>query len=315
MVNRVEYKTDISFDLPMTRRNCLRFFIGSCGLFLALPLSNLMAVAKTNRQSIIDQFLGEELIYNIGFWLFSHCGNARTSFLKTDLPGIYRLGLEGYSVGFIDFLVGKLRYSYMSYAQFSAGDDRLRPVVFQITRKRAGKERRRSIVFDYAAKEIIFSKSGYDEQNEVQREPMTTERIYEDYLTLFFNFRYGHYGPLKRDTIYQLPLYIRKKMKSLSVLIVDHEQEKKQRRNESEKTDKDFFMQFQVTREDVSSGSGHVEGWLSSKAIPLKGTIKDVIFFGDLWGELLERRVADPDEIAIVPDSIKNQIHVNGLAR
>jgi hypothetical protein len=298
----------------MTRRNCLRFLMGSLGLFLAIPLANAGAVVKTYRQTIIDRFLGEELIYNIGFWLFSHCGNARISFAKTDLPGIYRLGLEGYSVGFIDFLVGKLRYAYMSYAQFSAGDDRLRPVVFQITRQRAGKERRRSVVFDYAAREIIFLKAGYDEQTEVQREPMRTERIYEDYLTLFYNFRYGYYGSSKRGTIYKLPLYIRKKMKSLTVQIVDNEQEKKQRQNEHDKADKDFFLQFQITREDVSSGSGQIEGWLSSKAIPIKGTIKDVIFFGDLWGELLERRAADPGEIAIVPEDVKTQIWVNGLA-
>ena len=191
----------------------------------------------------------------------------------------------------------------------------MRPVVFQISRKRAGKERRRSIVFDYAAKEIIFSKAGYDEQTEVKREPMRTGRLYEDYLTLFYNFRYGYYGLLKRDTIYQLPLYIRKKMKSLTVQIVDHEQEKKLRLNEHDRADKDFFMHFQVSREDVSSGSGHVEGWLSSKSIPIKGTIKDVIFFGDLWGELIERRLAESNKIVTIPDSVKSRIYLNGLTR
>jgi hypothetical protein len=196
MMKVFKTKTDLALETPMTRRNCLRFIIGSCGLPLAMPLSNLMAAAKTNRQTIVDQFLGEELIYNIGFWLFSHCGIARTSFVKTDLPGIYRLGLEGHSVGFIDFLVGKLRYDYISYAQFSASEDRLRPVVFQVKKKRAGKTRRRLIIFDYAGQEIIFSKAGYDEQTDVQREPMRTERLYEDYMTLFYNFRYGYYGPL-----------------------------------------------------------------------------------------------------------------------
>ena len=139
MVNHVEHKTGIPFDLPMNRRNCLRFLMGNLGLFLAVPSAKAAAAVKTNRQTIVDRFLGEALIYNIGFWLFSNCGNARTSFVKTDLPGIYRLGLEGQSVGFIDFLVGKLRYAYVSYAQFSASDDRLRPVVFQVSRKRAGK--------------------------------------------------------------------------------------------------------------------------------------------------------------------------------
>ena len=115
----------------MTRRDLLRVFLGSCGSLLANPLANVVAGVKTNRQTIIERFLGEELIYNIGFWLFSHCGNARTKFEKTELPEIYRLSLEGHTVGFIDFLVGKLHYAYTSYAQFSAREDRLRPVYFQ----------------------------------------------------------------------------------------------------------------------------------------------------------------------------------------
>ncbi len=305
MMKVFETKTDLALETLMTRRNCFRFFMGSCGLLLAWPLSNLTAAVKTNRQNIIDQFQVEELIYKIGFWLFSHCGNARTSFVKTDLPGIYRLGLEGHSVGFIDFLVGKLRYDYISYAQFSASEDRLRPVVFQVKKKRAGKTRRRRIVFDYIEKEIVFSTKGSDGKIKVQREPLMTKRIYEDYLTLFYNFRHGYYGSFEKGREYKLPLYIRKNMKLLVLRIVDDEHKKKQHQGEPGKVDKGFFLQFKVDRDDVSSGSGEVEGWLSPNAIPLKGTIKDVIFFGDLWGELLERRVSDPGEIAIVPEDIK----------
>jgi hypothetical protein len=99
-------------------------------------------------------------------------------------------------------------------------------------------------------------------------------------------------------------------MKSLTAQIVDHEQEKKQRKKEADKADKDYFIKFQVAGEDVSSGSGLVEGWLSSETIPIKGTIKDVIFFGDLWGELLERRLAESDNIVAIPDTVKSQIHL-----
>ena len=308
MMKVFETETDFVFKTPLNRRDLLRIFLSSCGLLMANPLANVVAGVKTNGQTIIDRFLGEELIYNIGFWLFSHCGNARTKFEKTDLPGIYRLSLEGHSVGFIDFLVGKLRYAYHSYAEFSADDDHLRPVFFQIDKKRAGKAHRRSIIFNYAAKEIIFSKAGHDEQTEVRRESMKTERRYEDYLTLFYNFRYGYYGPLNQGATYRLPVYIRKKMKSLTAQISDHEQEKKQRQKEADRSNKDFFIKFQVAREDVSSGSGQVEGWLSSDAIPVKGTIKDVVFFGDLYGELVEKRSADPGRIAIIPKDIKTLI-------
>jgi hypothetical protein len=65
-------------------------------------------------------------------------------------------------------------------------------------------------------------------------------------------------------------------------------------------------MQFQINREDVSSGTGEIEGWLSSDATPVKGTIKDVFFFGDLWGDLIERQMATTSRRARVPATVKN---------
>ncbi|MGD2127122.1 MAG: hypothetical protein PVG99_13640 [Desulfobacteraceae bacterium] len=81
-------------------------------------------------------------------------------------------------------------------------------------------------------------------------------------------------------------------MNSLELAIASREEEEKQRQKESNKKGKDFFLRFRVNREDVSSKSGEIEGWLSSDAVPMKGTIKDVILFGDLWGELVERQVS-----------------------
>ncbi|MGD9305694.1 MAG: hypothetical protein PVF79_15600, partial [Desulfobacterales bacterium] len=103
---------------PMTRRECLRFFMGGWGLFLTLPIFGARAAVKTEGRSTVDQFLGEELIFHIGYWLISHCGTARACFEKTELDGIYRASLEGRAVDFIDALVGRIRYTYESYSQY-----------------------------------------------------------------------------------------------------------------------------------------------------------------------------------------------------
>ena len=293
---------------PMTRRECLRFFMGGWGLFLTLPIFGARAAVKTEGRSTADQFLGEELIFHIGYWLISHCGTARACFEKTDLDGIYRASLEGRAVDFIDALVGRIRYTYESYSQYSEAEERLRPVVFQLTKRRMDKEKRKRITFDYASGQIIFSKTRSNGQTRIRREAMKKGKIYEDYLTLSYNFRHGYYGPLMRGRSYQLPIYIRKRMKSLKLQIVSAEEEKKYRQKESVKTDKDFFLQFQVDREDVSSASGEIEGWVSSEAIPIKGTIKDVLLFGDVRGELIERRANDPNRVVAIPASVRNEI-------
>ncbi|MGB5747534.1 MAG: DUF3108 domain-containing protein [Desulfobacterales bacterium] len=290
----------------MTRRDCLRYLMHGLGLLLAVPLSLAKTAASTTDTSILGKYLGEELSYQIGFWLIGHCGEAKTGFIRTDLPDIYRLSLEGQGVGFIDFLMGGVKYSYTSFCRYLSDQDRLQPVYFELKKKRGDKEALRSVRFDYAAGEIVFLKSNPAGKTRIQRESMKADRIYEDYLTLFYNFRHGYYGSIERGRKVLLPLYTKKQMQPVKLQIADLEKEKQFRSREFTKTGKHFFMQFQINPEDVSSGSGEIQGWLSSDATPVKGTIQDVIFFGDLWGELKERKVVDSGQRVKIPDTIKN---------
>lgn len=298
-------RPDIYSGLPVTRRDCLRYVMYGLGLLLAGPRFHSKTVASTTGPSILDKYLGEELSYQVGFWLISHCGYAKTGFIRTDLPDIYRISLEGHGVGFINFLLGRVRYSYTSFCQYLSDQDRLRPVYFELKKKRGDKEALRSVRFDYAAGEIVFLKSNPAGETRTQRESMKADRIYEDYLTLFYNFRHGYYGPIERDRKVLLPLYTKKQMQPVKLQIANLEKEKLFRSQEFNKADKHFFMQFQISPEDVSSGSGEIEGWLSSDATPVKGTIQDVIFFGDLWGELKERKVVDSVQRVKIPDTIR----------
>jgi hypothetical protein len=79
----------------VTRRDCLRFLMCGGGLFLTMPLSLAKAAENTTGLSILDKYLGEELSYQIGFWLIGHCGDAKTGFLRTNVPDICRISLEG----------------------------------------------------------------------------------------------------------------------------------------------------------------------------------------------------------------------------
>ncbi len=73
----------------------------------------------------------------------------------------------------------------------------------------------------------------------------------------------------------------------LKLSVATQDQEAAQRQKEANKIGKHFFVKFRIKREDVSSKTGEIEGWLARDGIPTKGVIKDVVFFGDLWGELV----------------------------
>jgi hypothetical protein len=76
------------------------------------------------------------------------------------------------------------------------------------------------------------------------------------------------------------------------------------------RADKDFLIKFQVDRKDLSSGTGEVELWVNPDITPIAGKIKDVALFGDLWGNLIERRSLDPNRVFTVPDDIKKHIQL-----
>jgi hypothetical protein len=291
MKRLLEHSIDSLLNMRMTRRGYLRFLIGAAGLCLGLPHSEIEANTQTARGSILEDFLGEELTYHIGFWLIPHCGEAKARFLETKDSGVYRASLEGRTVGVMDLLIGRYRYSYVSYLELSPAGDCLRPRRFEHTQKGRTKKLQRSVTFDYARREITFSQVPRDGTLQEEKIPMREGLIYEDYLTLFYNFRHGSYGPLQRGHTYNLPLHIHKGMTSVDLSIAPRGEEERRRHQELKKDGKEYFLRFRVNQEDVSSTSGEIEGWLSREAVPMKGTIKDVILFGDLWGNLIERKI------------------------
>jgi len=299
-------RPDINSGLRVTRRDCLRYLIYGGGLLLTMPLFQARGEEIASGPNILEKYLGEELRYQIGFWLIGHCGDAKTGFLPTDVPDIYRISLEGHGIGFINSLLGGVHYSYTSFCRYLSDQDRLQPVYFELKKRRGSRMSLQNVRFNHGAKEIEFIGTASSGEPRMDREPMEIDQIYEDYLTLFFNFRHGYYGPLQRNRQYQLPLYTKKQMQPVELHIADVETEKKYRRSESNPADKDFFMRFQINPEDVSSGSGEVLGWLSADATPVKGTIQDVVFFGDLWGDLIQKQILKPDQRVKVPATVKN---------
>ena len=286
----------------------MRCIIYGWGLMLTGPFTLARTAEVGSEAKLLEKYLGEELRYQIGYGLLAHVGDAKTGFIPTDIAGIYKISLEGRGVGFINFLLGGVTYSYTSFCRYLSDRDRLRPVYFELKKQRGTTQSLRSIRYDYKAREIIFQHISSAGDTRMKKEPMTAGRIYEDYLTLFYNFRHGHYGPLERNRQYRLPLYTKKQMQPVNLHIADVETENKLRGRERNQTDKDLFIRFQINPEDVSSGSGEIKGWLSSDATPVKGTIEDVVFFGDLWGDLIQKRFVKPRQEVSVPSAVKDML-------
>jgi hypothetical protein len=62
------------------------------------------------------------------------------------------------------------------------------------------------------------------------------------------------------------------------------------RRSELKQKDgKEFFVKLYLDPEVTHSKEGVIEGWLSKELYPMEGTIRDVVFFGDVKGILVKK--------------------------
>ena len=289
-----ENPTRTIITTPVSRRVFIRTLFSAstlAGFFVAPGES---PAKPTSGQTVLNAFLGEELHYRIGFWLFSHCAEARTRLCETQNAGIYQASMVGRTVGFVDWLLGRYRYAYISYAGYDKNADRLYPLYFKLTKKRKNKISIRSVTFNYTDRELLFAWKMENGKESHEIVAMKKAVLYEDYLTLFYNFRHGYYGPIERDRTYHLPLHIHKGFNFLDLMVASTAEAEAAKAKEVNTVGKDYLLKFRVLKEDVSSMSGEIEGWLSKELVPTKGIIKDVIFFGDLWGELVNRTFTNP---------------------
>jgi len=279
--------------LVISRRRFLRLSLSAVFYAPAFLLPAQAFVNPDMGRDLLSQYLGEQLRYQIGFWLFSHCGEASVSLCKTSSKNIYVATMEGKTVGLVDLLLGNYRYSYSSYAGYDESADRLYPLFFSLRKKRRNKVSIRTVTFNYKDKELILARQNSNGERGYKITGMKKGALYEDYLTLFYNFRHGYYGPFKTGKTYHLPLHIHEGFQYLDLTLASEQERQKALAQELDSTNKDYLVRFRVLKEDVSSKSGKIIGWLSKNGVPIKGIIKDVIFFGDLWGILVKREFGE----------------------
>jgi hypothetical protein len=113
--------------------------------------------------------------------------------------------------------------------------------------------------------------------------------VYDDFITASYNFRYGVYGGIERGRTYRVATFPKKGASSYEVRVASKEEEEKKRKSEKSKESKEFFLKLFLDAELTHSKEGLIEGWLSKELYPIEGTIKDVIFFGDIRGTLVKK--------------------------
>lgn len=244
---------------------------------------------REERKSIAEFFKGEELSYEVGFWLFKKAAFGKLTFKEMEKKGRYLATLQAETMGVLGFVARYRVDTYRSVMEEMDGGKRLRSLSFEEDVKVGEKLRRRTHLFDYQKMKWIRTRKKKDGTIVKTEEDIPSGKIYDDFLTASYNFRFGVYGEIERGKRFIVPTFPKKGPSSYEVRVATKEEEEKRRRSESLKEGKDYFVKLSLDPEITHSKEGVIEGWLSRDLYPIEGTIKDVVLFGDVTGRLVNK--------------------------
>ena len=289
--------------MGLTRRHFIQYLLGlpllpSLTLWPGDPEARLLTAAKASspspgkietRNSIGQFFHGEELLYEAGFWMIRRAALGRLSFKAIEKKGYYTATLQGETLGVLGWVTRYRVDTYRAVMEEIDGGKALRAVSFEEDVKVGDKIRKRVHLFDYQRRTWTNKRLRKNGTWVVQEKEIPPGRVYDDFVTAFYNFRYGVYGPLERGKTYNVATFPRDGLSSYEVRVASKEEEEKKRKQGEKSAGKDFLLTLKLDPETTHSREGLITGWLSKDLTPVEGAVKDVTLFGDVTGTLVKK--------------------------
>jgi len=248
-----------------------------------------MGSGQEQRTSIGESFRGEQLDYEMGFWLSKRAALGKMTFKELETKGRYVATLQTETLGILGWVARYRVDVYRSTMEEIDGGKRLRSLSFDEEVIIGGKLRRRSHTFDHVRKKWIVQRLRKDGTLDRTVRNIPEGKIYNDFVTAAYNFRYGVYGSIERGKAYVVPTFPKKGTSSYEIRVAAVEEEQQRRKSEKLKEGKDLYVRLLLDPDLTHSSEGVVEGWLSKELVPVEGAIKDVMLVGDLTGRLVNR--------------------------
>jgi hypothetical protein len=278
----------------LTRRLVLKYLLG-LPLLSSLPFhlqetrADPPALSTKGRTSIGEFFNGEELFYDGGFWLFKRVAIGKMSFRKLEEEGRYMATLQGETLGVLGWAARYRVDTYRSVMEEVDGGRRLRSISFGEDVKIGSKLRRRTYFSDYQKRRWVRVRRRKDGTEAKTEEEIPPGMLYDDFVTGFYNFRYGVYGKIERGKKYTVPTFPKKGPANYEIWIASKEEEERKRKSLELKEGREYMIKLFIGPEITHSKEGMIEGWLSKDLIPMEGMIRDVILYGDVKAALVKK--------------------------
>ncbi len=277
--------------------------VRACALFVSSILVFFVAVNTTQAASDVSPgahlssdtgtppsigaaFAGEEFRYSLSFWVFNNVAEGRIS-LKRDGTD-YLITMQAETTGIARWLRHRKDKYVARISEVEAGK-RFRPISFEKEVTIGDKHRRTHTVIDYDKNIMRWQKWKNGKLRKTDQLSIPEGLIYDDPLTAFFNFRYGVYGEIGKGKDFLIKTFPKDDGKEVDITIrLITDAELKGRKIDLPGVE-GYFADAKLAKELFDSKTGKIEIFFDKDLVPLVVVAKDVMFFGDVRGELVWR--------------------------
>ena len=202
--------------------------------------------------------------------------------------GKYMVFHEGKADGLMGWLTRYRREVYRSMMGTINNGQRLIPLRFEENSIIGKWFRKKTTVYDYAARKVSIEIEKEGEKNREELE-IPLGIVYDDPVTAFYNFRFGVYGKVEPGKEFILRTLPRKGEETIRLRVASKVETAIKRAEETDKSGKEYFVRILLNREMWGRKKGELEIWFNRELVPISGVVKDIRFFGDVKGKLTYR--------------------------
>jgi hypothetical protein len=256
------------------------------GILLAICCPQPLYAASAEKTVLVppDILKGEELTFDINFWLFKNAARARMTFIKTG--DTYVATLEAQTSGFIGFVTRHIKERMTSSMRFDARRGCFQPLSFQEEFSRGDRSRKRIVTFNHEKRILAVTyESTTGKKKTIIRKFFKPDC--DDLLTAFYNVRLGYYGDPQKGNRFPVVIYTKEKASTLQIFFPEADKAVPQSPCRGTR-----YVVVTMDKDLTNMATRQLTGWLSSDRVPLCGTVEDAYLLGDLKIMLRERKIA-----------------------
>jgi hypothetical protein len=277
--------------------SCFRFFsffIGIKAIGLSRPLqaeesSGGETSASFPQVPIGGHFIGENLAYEMTFMMLFNAARLILRLLPHGKDNHYLVSFRAETKGFVGWIVGYRKYHFKTVVEEVDGGKRFLPHRFETSKIIKKKKLKKIYQFDYEKKELQVQHFNQDKLKKSFTVPFIPGKPYNDILSLFYNFRYGAFGPIEKERQYQflgIPKNNKDKKEVPYTVHFYSEKDEKDQRDDFDWEEPGYVAKIKIDKDILATKEGIIWVLLDRNMIPLKGIIEDAVVLGDVVGVL-----------------------------